>query len=188
MNYKSKFSFGEWNIGFIDPSFDLLKDQKLSVNWMKHGYKTCGFADPFLYNVTDTIFEVFAEEINFYRKNACLVRLVVDRQTKVLLERKPILKLDTHLSYPFIIRNKEGVFVIPENVASGKLNIYKYDEQKNCLIFQRVLIELPLADATVVGYKDRFYLFATKKGYDNSDLYFWSADRIFGEYSPREGR
>ena len=167
MNYKSKFSFGEWNIGFIDPSFDLLKDQKLSVNWMKHGYKTCGFADPFLYNVTDTIFEVFAEEINFYRKNACLVRLVVDRQTKVLLERKPILKLDTHLSYPFIIRNKEGVFVIPENVASGKLNIYKYDEQKNCLIFQRVLIELPLADATVVGYKDRFYLFATKKGYDN---------------------
>ena len=62
MNYKSKFSFGEWNIGFIDPSFDLLKDQKLSVNWMKHGYKTCGFADPFLYNVTDTIFEVFAEE------------------------------------------------------------------------------------------------------------------------------
>lgn len=55
MNYKSKFSFGEWNIGFIDPSFDLLKDQKLSVNWMKHGYKTCGFADPFLYNVTDTI-------------------------------------------------------------------------------------------------------------------------------------
>ena len=67
MNYKSKFSFGEWNIGFIDPSFDLLKDQKLSVNWMKHGYKTCGFADPFLYNVTDTIFEVFAEDKSFIR-------------------------------------------------------------------------------------------------------------------------
>ena len=92
MNYKSKFSFGEWNIGFIDPSFDLLKDHKLSVNWMKHGYKTCGLADPFLYNVTDTIFEVFAEEINFYRKNACLVRLVVDRQTIVLFERETIWK------------------------------------------------------------------------------------------------
>ena len=61
MNYKSKFSFGEWNIGFIDPSFDLLKDQKLSVNWIKNGYKTCGFADTFLYNVTDKIFEVFSE-------------------------------------------------------------------------------------------------------------------------------
>lgn len=188
MNYKSKFSFGEWNIGFIDSSFDLLKAQKLSVSWMKHSYKTCGFADPFLYKVTDTTFEVFAEEINFYRKNACLVSLVVDRQTKVLLERKVILKLDTHLSYPFIIRNSEGIFVVPENVASGKLNVYKYDEQENCLIFQKVLVELPLADATIVGDEECFYLFATKKGYDNSDLYFWSANQIFGEYSPQEGR
>ena len=186
-NIKTKISYGKWNVGFIDSPFGILRQHSPAICWLKHNYSHCGFADPFVYQVNDTVIELFVEQINYYKKNARLARLLVDRKTKILLDVKPILELSSHLSYPFIVRKENAVYVLPENVASGKWNLYRYDLKEDHLDFVKTVCNLPLADATIVEENEKFYLFATKRGSDNSDLYLWQSENMFDGYQPADG-
>ena len=187
MNVKEKISYGEWNIGFIDSPSSIIQQKMPSICWLKHDYKYCGFADPFIYRVSNSIIELFVEQINYYRKNARLVRLLVDKKTKTLLDVKSILELPSHLSYPFIVRKEKNVYVLPENVASGKWKLYRYCEDDESLQYEKTISDLPLADATILKANSGFYLFATKRGADNCDLYLWRAENVFDDYKPVDG-
>ena len=182
---KRKLSLGQWNIGLIESLNEkTIVSQITRINWLKHNYWNCCFADPFIYCVRKDTVELFAEQIFFWRRNARLVKLTVDRRSGVLMQCTPILQLETHLSYPFIIQWNDRTYVIPENVASGRLDLYEYDEQTEKLRYLHPIIDAPLADATIVERNNLYYLFATKKGADNSDLHIWVSDNIFTNYSP----
>lgn len=78
-----------WNIGFcvLSPN-TLLQERKLnSINWLKHSYRDCFFADPFIYDVTETEIIVFVEEFVFNRPPGLLVELRIDRKTMNILQR-----------------------------------------------------------------------------------------------------
>ena len=186
MNLRSKLSLGEWNIGLVPVHAGSIDFS--SVRWIKHRYRNSCFADPFIYRVGENTIELFVEQIFFWHKNARLAKLTVDRQSGLLLQCTPILQLDTHLSYPFIIRRNGKIYVMPENVASGRLDLYEYDERSEKLRYLHPVIHMPLADATIVEWNNSYYLFATKKGTDNSDLYIWVSEEIFTGYRPICGK
>ena len=148
---KRKLSLGQWNIGLIESLNEkTIVSQITRINWLKHNYWNCCFADPFIYCVRKDTVELFAEQIFFWRRNARLVKLTVDRRSGMLMQCTPILQLETHLSYPFIIQWNDRTYVIPENVASGRLDLYEYDEQTEKLRYLHPIIDAPLADATIV--------------------------------------
>ncbi len=188
MRMKEKFSCDEWNVGFVEeaPSEALdMKTDKLTVTWLKHDVRDSCFADPFIHKVSDERVELLAEQMFYKKPDARLSKLTVDRRTHTLIDIRPVLELPSHLSYPFIARAGGETFVMPENIASGKLSLYRFDGE--AMVFDRVVADAPLADATIVDHHGKYYLFAGKKGSENSELYMWESTEPFGGYNPADG-
>lgn len=186
MNWTAKLLYSQnWNIGFVEQSIeDLLKRQKLEdINWMKHGYKDRWFADPFIFKVTDNEIVVFVEECLISDSpKGILCELHVDSKTKQLRERFVLLELDTHLSYPAIIEYNGMTYVYPENGASGKLNIYEYDEALHKLINPVCILEEAVADSTVLRKDGIYYLIATHSANSQENAFLYQSESLFGPF------
>lgn len=203
---KHKISLFHWNIGFIE-DVDLLfamgdlasenvgefscdkknalsKEQKrFNVSWMQHNCRDRFFADPFILDYNDEIIEVLVEEFFYSEWRGMISLLTVDRKTYRLLDRKCLLDLPTHLSFPFIWRENGETFVMPENCESGELAIYKYDSKMKALNDKRILIDEPLVDPVLYSSSRKYYIIATKDGESsNSDLYVYIAEEFNGKY------
>ena len=106
----------EWNIGFILKSpEEILQSDKLDVHWMKHKYKDRWFADPFILSVTESEIVLLVEEKYHPINRGRISKLIVDRKTMCLKECVPVLELDTHLSFPAVLRVGKSVYIYPEN-------------------------------------------------------------------------
>lgn len=120
-----RYKIYDYNIGLIKATptdvifgnFDLC-----SVHWLKHKYRDRIFADPFILKETDDTLEILAEEALFLGGAATLVKLTVCTKTFQLVRRKKILSIKSHLSYPYILRWNDKVYILPENIASDKYN------------------------------------------------------------------
>lgn len=185
MSILQKVRYAEnWNIGFCEqtPTELLLKQGLNKIEWLKHSYKDRWFADPFIYKVTDTEIVVFIEECPIENSKGILCELVVDRKSKVLKERYVLLELDTHLSYPCIIKHEGKTYVYPENGASGQLNLYEYDENHHRLINPITIIEEALVDATIWKQDKVYYMLATKAPNVQEKAYLYKSTSLFGKF------
>lgn len=173
-----------WNIGFASTTPEKLVLQKRlgKVEWLKHPYKDRFFADPFVYSWSDEQIVVFVEELEFDKPIGRLTELIVDAKTKELLSKHTLLRLDSHLSYPAIIRNNNEVLVYPENGANGKLTLYKYERDEHKLVEVGVVVEEGLTDATIHKIGESYYMFATKVPKTQEDLYLYKSKQFDGDY------
>lgn len=173
-----------WNIGFVAISPQELVTKKTlgKVRWLKHPYKDRFFADPFIYSVDRERIVVFVEELEFDKPIGRLSELIVDARTMKLLHKHTLLELDTHLSYPAIIRQDDEVFVYPENGASGKLSLYRYNRELHKLEFEKNMMEEALADATIRRVDNEYYMFATKVPSTQEDLYVYKSQQFDSGY------
>ena len=173
-----------WNIGFANTTpEELVKHKGIGkVEWLKHPYKDRFFADPFIYSANNKEIVVFVEELEFSKPVGRLTELVVDAKSKKLIRKYTLLELDTHLSYPAILRQGNDIFVCPENGTSGKLSLYKYNSEIHKLEFVSVILEESLADATIKQVGDKFYMFATKFPNTQEDLFLYQSSRFDGMY------
>lgn len=188
INVIKKFIYSQnWNIGFCEISEkDLIHDRHISrIQWLKHPYKDRWFADPFIYSITDTTIIVFAEELMIEKNKGYLVELVVDKQSKKLLNRYVLLELSTHISYPAYLQHNSKLYVYPENGASGKLNIYEYDGNVHKLINPVCILDEALADSTILQKNDNeYYLIATKVPEVQENAYLFKASSPLGPFIP----
>ena len=128
MNLLRKIQYNQyWNIGFCEQtSEELVLDKTMKpIRWLKHSYRDRWFADPFILKVTEHEIVVFVEECTMDKPKGIICELLIDRQTMELKRRHVMLELETHLSYPAIIRFKDKVYVYPENGDSGHLFMYE---------------------------------------------------------------
>ena len=185
MNILRKIQYSQyWNIGFCEQTpEELICNKRLKpIKWLKHFYHDRWFADPFILRVTDSEIVVFVEECPMDNPKGIICELVIDRKTMCLKKRYVMLELDTHLSYPAIIRHEGKVYVYPENGASGKLNIYEYDEVNHKLINPTCILDEAVADATIVEHKGRYYLSATQFPDTQKNAYLYSAESFWGPF------
>lgn len=185
MNFLQKIQYNQnWNIGFCEQTpEELLKDKSLKpIQWMKHPYKDRWFADPFILKVTEDDIVVFVEECPMEKPKGILCELVLDRKTKRLKQRFVLLELDTHLSYPAIIRFDGKIFVYPENGASGRLNIYEFDETKHRLINPVCILQEAVADATIIEYEGHYLMVATKYPETQQEAFLFQSESLFGPF------
>lgn len=161
-----------WNLGFIEEDVaNVIKSERLNIHWMKHNYKDRWFADPQLLEVTDTQIVVLVEEFWYKIRKGRIAKLVISRPDYVLKDMKIILELPTHLSFPVIYEKDGQVYVMPENSASGCINIYRYDSEKEQLEKVHEVANLPLTDATIVKFKSgEEYVFSTMLPHQNGDM------------------
>lgn len=164
INWRKYLNRGLFNIGFSDitPKELLVQRRLPDIKWLKHNYSDRFFADPFILDVTDKTIECLVEEFKFGGLGT-INWLTIDKESMELINNVIVLETDTHLSYPAYINIENQIFVYPENGNSGRLSLYKLDKQRKELVFERLLVDEPLIDATIYRHKDTSYLISTKK-------------------------
>lgn len=163
MSIKEYLTATKYNIGFADNKLkDIINGEPIRVNWMKHQYKDRWFADPFILDITDNDYIVLVEEWYNPIRRGRISKLIVDKHSFKLKDIKTILELDSHLSFPFIQREKDAIYIIPENSATGKLPRYKYNPLNDDISFDSIICNDRLTDSVPFNYNGEELMFSTK--------------------------
>ena len=94
-----------------------------------------------------------------------------------------LIKKDTHLSYPFVYQEDDVTYIIPEESASGMLNLYKWDPENRKVEFVQTILDIPAIDASVLKHGGKYYIFTGIKGKaPNEKLFIFYADQLEGPY------
>ena len=152
------------------------------VKWLQHSFKDRFFADPFVISSNNSTIKVLVEELLFPTKKGRITRLVIDSKSKRLIEREPVLELDSHLSYPAFHKINDKIYLFPENSASGELALYEYNETLNSVRKVNTMVPEPLTDATLFHSGDTYWLFATKLPESNERLFLYHSGSITGDF------
>lgn len=169
----------EWNIGFVNNLNNLFEQESLDIQWMKHSYKKGWFADPFILDITESNIIVLVEEFQYLTQRGCISKLTIEKDTFKLIDVEQILNLDTHLSFPAILRVDDEIFIYPENCITGRLMVYRYNLKTKKVLEVNVWCEEPLTDAALYIKDNIPFLLSTKRPIQNGrELNVYIADGI----------
>lgn len=154
---------GVWNIGFVENTLDgVINGEPLKIKWLNHECKDRWFADPFILDVTDDKLYVLVEEYYYPHKRGRLAMLTIDRASNSLLKVDSILELDSHLSFPAIIRRDGKILVYPENFKGGGLKLYELDLEEPALVNGQSISDALLTDAIYTELFGKKQIYSTE--------------------------
>ncbi len=131
------------------------------LHFICNPYKRKWFADPFILSEDATSIQLLVEEFDSEVKKGRIARIVISKKSYSIVECKIILELDTHLSFPAIYKVDDMIFVHPENSASGRSAIYRYDKSQDKLVEPVVLVNKPLTDAVIFKEDGKYKMYST---------------------------
>lgn len=182
-----KLFIKNWIIGIT--KFDketVIKNGKIPTDfsWIINPDLNKFYADPFIYKADDGTLYLFCEELN--RKNFVgnIICLKLDSDFNIV-NKAILLQNEFHFSYPFLIRYKSKLYIIPENSTSNKLVAYEFDEVNFSLKNPIEIFNTSLYDCTFLEYDSKFWIF----GYSGDDknkgeLFVYFSSELFGTYHP----
>ncbi|MFZ6664027.1 glucosamine inositolphosphorylceramide transferase family protein [Peijinzhouia sedimentorum] len=131
------------------------------------------YADPFPISVNGKIY-VFFEELMFNTKKGHIA--VGEWENGDLLNIRPALKEDYHLSYPFVFKDAGEWYMLPESRANRSIDLYKAFDFPNRWEKQTILMnDIAAVDATLVKRDGLWWMFvniAENKGSSAFDELF----------------
>jgi len=154
--YVWDLAIGHYNENIVSKGVDWT-----GLKYIRNPYKKKWFADPFILDVNDENIQLLVEEFDSDVNKGRIARITISKANFTIVECKIILELNTHLSFPAIYRIDDDVYVHPENSASGKSTIYRYDRQKDKLVEPVVLVDKPLVDAVIVRKDESYMMYST---------------------------
>ena len=176
-------------LGFVEKDF-VNKDKATElfnhIKWLDTGRYTSGwFADPFFLSANDEEIVLLAEEKVYAQNKGRIVKLTIEAKRFKLLSVHPVLELDTHLSFPYVIREGGKIYVFPENRKSGEQSLYEYDLETDKLINRKVLIQEPLVDSQLLKIDGHFFIFGVCQDGDkqfDAKLRVYESHNLYGPY------
>ena len=87
------------------------------------------FADPFILLQDEKRLVLLVEDFDIKKGYGCISRLCFDTKTLVLQERKVVLDLGKHISFPFILKTEKGFVMVPECSTHGRQYFYELDAE-----------------------------------------------------------
>lgn len=158
-----------------------------NVRWIKfRDYKINWFADPYILSETDSFIEFLVEEWIEDEQKGRLTKFSYEKRSGKIFNKKIILDLKTHLSFPSIVREGNIFYICPENAASGKQKIYQYNLEKALLENPITIINEALLDVNIVKIDNNYYAFGIKlledNKCDNYKLRIYRSDNLLGHY------
>ena len=181
------FYFNQWVI--------LYKFNKFSDDYSKSFYNFKKlippndrfWADPFVV-FDDNKHYIFFEEL-LYCENKGKISYVEIDKNGIKGSPKVILEKDYHLSYPFIFKDHEKYFMIPESMDNKTIELYECEFFPDKWNLVKVLItEIEAVDSTILIYDNKYWLFTNiKQGPQlstNEDLFLFYSDKLDGSWNP----
>ena len=132
------------------------------------------WADPFVLKEAEEYFIFFEEYLNSTKKGH-ISYLKIDRNGNYS-EPEIILVKEYHLSYPFIFKEEDYLYMIPETRGNNSIELYKCIEFPNKWELEKVLMsDIQAVDTTILKKDDTFWLFTNiieNKGASSTDELF----------------
>lgn len=145
--------------------------------------KDRAWADPFPLKRGDDYF-VFIEELPFAERKGHISVLRIDADGSVTGPVK-VLERPYHLSYPFVFRWKDELYMIPETYQNRTIELYRCVEFPHSWEFVRVLVsDVVAVDATLTQADGLWWMFVNI-GVDGAGTY--DELHLFYSESPLEG-
>lgn len=167
-----------WDLAFvINPVSDIIEGKQLKIERVKLPFHGRWYADPFILEYDEKEIVLLVEDYSDADKKGKISKLTIIRESMTLKDVKVILELDTHLSFPVIVRKGERVFFYPENSEGHTLDLYEYDKKtdvckKICQLSNEVM-----ADAVISNYFGEKFLFSTKNNGNVLNVYQFDEER-----------
>jgi hypothetical protein len=144
------------------------------------------WADPFPVTVDNRSF-LFFEEFLYSEAKGHLCVAAIDKDG-LKEEPKILLKLEYHLSYPFVFSWQGEWYLIPESQEGNGIDVYKFDSFPYKVSYYKTIMEgVKAADTTLFEADGRWWMFAAvaSHGTENLDeLFLFHADSPFDPWLP----
>lgn len=187
--YYAKFFFKQYTIGIFEDSLvDIIRDKKkeFPVDWLELEHYNMSIADPFLFDDGNDEVKILAELFTTGKEDGKIC-LITYNKTTGFSNPEIVLENDGHLSYPFIYKAEEKMYVILTELNGG-IYMYEFDREQRKLVNKKGICDKPLLDATLLKADDKFWLFGTVVDSGKSDnLHIYYADKVDGPYKSHPG-
>ena len=174
-----------WNIGIINSSSNETPKSEdfTSISWLDLRKGSKYAADSFCFESLGHNYIIF-EDYDYKTKKGIISLAKLDKQNKPITTNT-VLDKPFHLAYPFIFEHENNIYLIPETAENNTVELYCWDKHGEEFIFQKVLMDLPGVDASIVHYQQRWWLFCgLKNDQPNEKLHIFYSDELLGEYKP----
>ncbi|HJX54664.1 MAG TPA: hypothetical protein VJ801_17995 [Polyangia bacterium] len=141
------------------------------------------FADPFLLRRQGRLW-LFCEEMSFAEGKGALSCMEVLPDGR-LSESVRVLSRPYHLSYPVVFEAEGEVFMIPETMQSGCVELYRAADFPHAWVKVRDLLPIRAVDSTPFVFEGRIWLFVTAIDPDEASyqLLLFHSDRLDGDWT-----
>lgn len=121
------------------------------------------WADPFAWSQGGRRF-IFFEEYPFETRIGRISVLELGADLTPLGPARPIIDEPRHLSYPFVFRYEDQIYLIPESAGSRRIDLYRCTSFPFEWTWERTLMEgVNAADATLFEHDNRWWLFCAAR-------------------------
>lgn len=180
-----KLYLKQWTIGICQDNInDILRNKNFdpNIHWLNLKSFDKFDADPFFLVLSDETIDIIFEEYSFNKNYGNLSIMSLDKNYEEL-NRIPVLDTQSHLSYPFVYKENNKIYVFPESKETGNLSCYEFVPGQKSLVFIKTIIDLPLVDSTIIKQNNKYYIFSTLSINDNEyHLYVFFSDSLLGPY------
>ena len=177
-----RFFYYQWQLAYRAGGDRLSQDNLKRLRPSHRGF----WADPFVISQDNRVF-VYFEEMpeNTMRGHICALELFADGS-----EGEPIrvLRREHHLSYPFLFRYRDELYMLPEAAESERVEIYRctgFPDQWEPV--RTILQGVRAYDPTLIYFDDMWWMFVTVQHGGNScddELHLYYAESPFDEWRP----
>ena len=168
------FMPSQWIIGYRKKGEKVWNYLKVNKNEM--------WADPFIV-FEDGNYYIFFEEMSYKENKGHISVGVLDLEEKKLKGKKIILNKKYHLSYPFIFKEKDKWYMIPESSANKTIDLYEAVEFPYIWKFNKTLLkDIDASDTTILKRDDIWYLFTSESVpgiTQNDELSIFKSENFF---------
>jgi len=141
------------------------------------------YADPFLFRERGKDW-LFVEEFDYRTRKGVISCAQVTGSVTTSLT--PVLVRPYHLSYPFVFRSENTVYLLPETGGNRTVELYQARSFPFEWVLWRVLLQdIALYDATLLRYQDRWWIFgavADNGGSTYDELAIFYSHRLEGPW------
>ncbi|MCF8297585.1 MAG: hypothetical protein K9J13_08595 [Saprospiraceae bacterium] len=186
-HYQELFCPEDWALGIIKKDIKSLIEngiQEKQIHWIKSNEPNKYFADGFVFE-DDNKLQVFCENYDYKTEPANLMWLILDKESFKIIEKKVVLDNKSHLSFPYVFKNDKNIYCLPEASASGKLELYIWNDKNKTLDFSKTLLpDFAAVDPAIFNHNNKWWIFANEKYNSNTLLNIFYSENLEGPYLP----
>ena len=165
------------------PLFDPASDGSLQgFRWIEPP-KGHFWADPFLLEQGGRRW-VFFEDYVYARKRAFISCAELSAEGNPVSPVPCLSNPEHHYSYPYVFRDGPELFMIPEALDTGSIDLYRCDKFPDKWIFEKTLMSGKFVDTSVWQHDGLWWMMTTRADPDSRSacLFFFHAERLTGEW------